>query len=170
MSDQEQLAVLDPSVSRLIEVGLEKKTVNWDDVHNFLSPDLISSDKMEEVFTLLQKNNIEFNTEEDTSIDVDDLKDDLLSEVDSDLDEIIDEENDKLKDAKKKKLVYNEKDAKNDDPIRLYLREIGKEHLLTAEQEVVLAKEMENGETIIKNVIKRSGMMIPEFYGLALKA
>ncbi len=172
MSDQEQPTVLDPSVSRLIEMGLEKKTVNWDDVHNFLPPDFINSDKMEELFVLLQKNNIDFKAEEDTFIDVDELKDELLaeSEGDSDIDEIIDEEQDKEKEAKKKKLVYNEKDAKNDDPIRLYLREIGKEHLLTAEQEVVLAKEMENGETIIKDVIKRSGMMIPEFYALALKA
>ena len=63
----------------------------------------------------------------------------------------------------RKQLVYNEKDSNGDDPIRLYLREIGKEHLLTAEQEVILSKRMENGENIIKNVIKNSGMMIPEF-------
>ena len=29
---------------------------------------------------------------------------------------------------------------------------------------------MENGENIIKNVIKNSGMMIPEFYAVAQKA
>ncbi len=169
MSDQEQPAVLDPTVTRLIEIGLEKKTITWDDINNFLPPDLIGSDKMEDVFALLQQNNIEFKEEEDSFIDEDDLKDDIVGEEDTELDVII-EEDEKLKEAKKKKLVYNEKDAKNDDPIRLYLREIGKEHLLTAEQEVVLAKEMEKGETIIKNVIKRSGMMIPEFYALALKA
>ena len=54
--------------------------------------------------------------------------------------------------------------------MRLYLREIGREHLLTAEQEVELSKKMEDGENIIKDVIKHSGLIIPEFYTIALKA
>ena len=69
-----------------------------------------------------------------------------------------------------KRLVSNNKDSSIDDPIRLYLREIGKENLLTAEQEVELSKEMESGENIIKDVIKNSGMIIPEFYAIAQHA
>ena len=57
-----------------------------------------------------------------------------------------------------------------DDPIKLYLREIGREHLLNAEKEIVLSKQMEEGENIVKNVIKRSGMIIPEFYNITQKA
>jgi len=67
-------------------------------------------------------------------------------------------------------LVYSEKETVIDDPIRLYLREIGKENLLNAEQEVELSKRMEEGENIIKGVIKNSGMLIPEFYFLAQRA
>ena len=52
--------------------------------------------------------------------------------------------------------LNNDKDSSIDDPIRLYLREIGKENLLTAEQEVTLSKQMEDGENIIKDVIKHS--------------
>ncbi len=163
MSDQEQPVVLDPAVTRLIDHGLEKKIINWDDVNNFLPPDLINSNKMEEVLVLLQKNHIQL------------LEEDAFYDADEDIEdkeefETVAEEEIKTKDTERKKLVYNEKDAKSDDPIRLYLREIGKEHLLTAEQEVVLAKKMESGENIIKDVIKRSGMMIPEFYSLAQKA
>ncbi|MCG8452467.1 MAG: RNA polymerase sigma factor RpoD [Spirochaetales bacterium] len=69
-----------------------------------------------------------------------------------------------------KKLVFNDKDSSVDDPIRLYLREIGKENLLTAEQEVELSKQMEDGENIIKHVLRTSGMIIPEFHELAQKA
>ena len=57
-----------------------------------------------------------------------------------------------------------------DDPIRLYLREIGKENLLTAEQEVELSKRMEEGENIIKGVIKNSGVLVREFLRLGLRA
>jgi len=71
--------------------------------------------------------------------------------------------------AAKKKLVYSEKDTAIDDPIRLYLREIGKESLLTAEQEVSLSKQMEEGENIIKGVIKNSGLVLPELFSLVQK-
>ena len=75
-----------------------------------------------------------------------------------------------VKEDTRKRLVYNEKNSNGDDPIKLYLREIGKENLLSAEQEVELSKKMEDGENIIKGVIKHSGMMIPEFYLVAQKA
>ena len=41
---------------------------------------------------------------------------------------------------------YDEGEAKLDDPIRLYLREIGKIPLLTPEQEMDLAKRMSEGD------------------------
>ena len=54
-------------------------------------------------------------------------------------------------------------DTGSDDPIRLYLREIGRETLLTADEEVELSKQMEEGALIIKNVIQQSGIMITCF-------
>ncbi|MDE5613029.1 MAG: RNA polymerase sigma factor RpoD [Treponemataceae bacterium] len=67
-------------------------------------------------------------------------------------------------------LLNTDKCTNVDDPILLYLHEIGKEKLLTGDQEVSLSKEMEEGENIIKDVIKQSGMMIPEFFAVAQKA
>ncbi len=61
-------------------------------------------------------------------------------------------------------LGTDKSDASGDDPIRLYLREIGRENLLTAEQEVELSKKMEDGALIIKEVIQESGVMITRFY------
>lgn len=54
-------------------------------------------------------------------------------------------------------------ETSSDDPIRVYLREIGKETLLTAEEEVELSKQMEEGALIISNVIHKSGIMITCF-------
>jgi RNA polymerase primary sigma factor len=60
-------------------------------------------------------------------------------------------------------LGSDKSDSSVDDPIRLYLREIGRENLLNAEQEVELSKRMEEGAEIIKDVILKSGVLISSF-------
>ena len=60
-------------------------------------------------------------------------------------------------------------ETSSDDPIRLYRREIGKETLLTAEEEVELSKQMEEGALIIKGVIHKSGIMITCFANILEK-
>ena len=57
----------------------------------------------------------------------------------------------------------NKYDTSQDDPIRLYLKEIGNEKLLTGEQEVELAKQMEKGSQIVNSVIRESGILISFF-------
>lgn len=54
-------------------------------------------------------------------------------------------------------------DTSQDDPIRLYLKEIGNEKLLTGDQEVELAKQMEKGAQIVNSVIRESGILISFF-------
>ncbi len=66
--------------------------------------------------------------------------------------------------VKKEWNVFDTSDDKIDDPIRLYLREIGKKRLLSAEEEVQFAKEMRDGERQIVEIIKRSGIFIFELY------
>ncbi len=142
----------DPAVTKLIEYAKTKKVITYDEVNDILPEDMVNSDKIEDVFALLEKNNIQVQEE--------------------DIEEVTPEDEEKLleeakKAAPKKKVVLNEKDSSVDDPIRLYLREIGKENLLTAEQEVSLSKQMEEGEEIITRVIKDSAMIIPELYQLS---
>ena len=145
---------LDPVVIKLLEYAKDKQIISWDEINEILGQDFVNSPKMEGVLQLLTQNNIQV-MEEDT-LDEDD-------EADEDLED--DEEGDE-----EAHIVNSDKDSNVDDPIRLYLREIGKEKLLTAEEEVKYSKEMEDGENIIKGVIKDSGMMIPEFFTVAQKA
>ncbi len=159
----------DPSVIKLLEYAKVKRSVTYDEVNDFLPESISNSDKIEEVISLLEKNKITFEEESIGAPEVEVLSED----DDNDAEEILpDGELENLTQIVpeiKKKIVYNEKESSIDDPIRLYLREIGKENLLTGEQEVELSKQMENGENIIKNVIKESGMIIPEMYNLLLK-
>jgi RNA polymerase primary sigma factor len=140
---------LDSAVVKLVEYAKEKKNLSYDELSDFLPEHIANTDKMDQVLSLLEANNVQL-IEEDTGREETPKK--------------------AAEDGEKKRLVYNEKESSVDDPIRLYLREIGRENLLTAEQEVELSKKMEEGENIIKNVIKKSGMIIPEFYHIAQRA
>jgi RNA polymerase primary sigma factor len=140
---------LDPAIAKLLEYARTKKTISFDELSDFLPEHVLNSDKIDSVLALLEANNIQLE-EEDLQVE--------------------DEAAAKEEEAEKKRLVYNDKESSVDDPIRLYLREIGKENLLTAEQEVELSKTMEEGENIIKGIIKRSGVLIPEFHIIVVKA
>jgi RNA polymerase primary sigma factor len=143
----------DPAVIKLIEYTKEKKSLSIEELSDYLPEHIANSDKIDQVLALLAANNVQI-IEEDTTGE----------------DESEPEDGRKNTSGEKKRLVYNEKESTVDDPIRLYLREIGRENLLNAEQEIELSKKMEEGENIIKGVIKKSGMIIPEFYHIAQKA
>ena len=143
---------LDPAVLKLIEYAKEKKILSYEELSDYLPEHIANSDKIEQVLALLEANNVQL------------IEDDAGGEDEAEV------EVKKSQATEKKRLVYSDKESSIDDPIRLYLREIGRENLLSAEQEVELSKQMEDGENIIKGVIKSSGMIIPEFYHIAQKA
>jgi RNA polymerase primary sigma factor len=150
--DLTNLEITDPAVIKLLEYAKEKKSLSYEELSDFLPEHITNSDKIEPVLALLEAHNVQL-VEEDSSTDDDEG------------------ENRKAAETGRKRAASSDKESSLvDDPIRLYLREIGKEHLLTAEQEIELSKKMEEGENIVKNVIKKSGMIIPEFYQIAQKA
>lgn len=146
MSDLE----LDPAVAKLLEYAKSKNSITFDELSDFLPEHVLNSEKIDGILSLLESHNIRLEEEEESPIDEETAAKEIA--------------------AAKKRLVYTDKESAVDDPIRLYLREIGKENLLTAEQEVELSKQMEEGEEIIKGIIRTSGMLIPEFYQISQKA
>jgi RNA polymerase primary sigma factor len=147
------LSFSDPAIIKLLEYSKTKKTLSYEELSDFLPEDITNSDKIEQVLALLEANNVQL------------VEEDSISE---------DDERDTQKDrrnTKKKNAQVNDKDSSLvDDPIKLYLREIGRERLLSGEQEIELSKKMEEGGNIVERVIKRSGMIIPEFYQITQKA
>ncbi|MCR5252836.1 MAG: RNA polymerase sigma factor RpoD [Treponema sp.] len=176
---------LDSTIEKLLEFAKSKSFITWDEIIERLGQDFVNQDElMEPVLDKLKEINRE--PVETGIIGVDDVGpgDDEIEESDEDDDSMIleNDDEDRVQDdsvaeiekaekaASKSKLVNSDKEASIDDPIRLYLREIGRENLLTAEQEIELSKAMEQGNNIIKDVIKNSGIMIPEFFAIAQKA
>ena len=139
---------LDPAIAKLLEYAKSKKTISFDELSDFLPEHVLNSEKIDVILALLESNNIQLEEE------------DIQSEEEAPVKES----------TEKKRLVYSDKESSADDPIRLYLREIGKENLLNAEQEVELSKSMEDGENIIKGIIRKSGVLIPEFHTIVVKA
>ncbi len=171
-----------PSIRKILDFAEGKKIITYDEIANLVGQDFVNSAEMESVLQLLAKRNIEIKEsgledEEEEADETDQSEDVSAGDDEDDADDaLLDDEGDELDDDSEKlsedkvKLVNSSKDSNVDDPIRLYLREIGKENLLTAEQEVILSKKMEDGKNIIKDVFLNSGIMIPEFFAVAQKA
>jgi len=138
---------MDPAVIKLLEYAKGKESLSFEELSDILPEHISDTDKIEPVLAMLEANNIQV-IEEDSLAD-DDGKP---------------EETKRAEQGKKRADPADKKASLVDDPVRMYLREIGRENLLTAEQEIELSRQMEEGENIIKDVIKKSGMVIPEFY------
>jgi RNA polymerase primary sigma factor len=148
---EDSAVILETAVAKVLDILGGRKALSYDELTDVLPEEVTAPDKIEIIFSLLARYDVHL-TEEDTA-------DDGASS------------NQKKSDPKDRvRLIYNEKEAAVDDPIKLYLREIGREQLLTAEQEIALSKKMEDGENIIKGVIQKSGLLITEFYRIAQKA
>ncbi len=135
-----------PAIVKLIAYAKGKKTISYDEVSDFLPDDIANSEKIEEVISVLESHNIKLE-EENTDLEAKEVRPAESA----------------------KKLIHSAKESTADDPIRLYLREIGRENLLTAEQEVLLSKKMEKGEEIVTGVVKSASVFIHEFHKIAQK-
>ncbi|OHD73991.1 MAG: RNA polymerase sigma factor RpoD [Spirochaetes bacterium RBG_13_68_11] len=135
----------DAAVKKLLEYAKGRKTISYDEVNDFLPGSIVHSDRFEQVITLLARHKVKLEDEE------------VAAEP----------EEEKARD--RRKLIYSDRETSVDDPIRLYLREIGKENLLTAEQEVELSKRMEDGENAIRAALRGSGSLARELVRLVQK-
>ena len=158
----------DPAIKKLLSFAKTKKIISSEEIHDFLPEELVSGEKFDDVIVILSNHNIRLL--EEVQAQTEDLEENPPREVAS---PPAGKEQKKHPDhggdsEKNRKLAHDETPI--DDPIKLYLREIGKEKLLTAEEEVDLSKKMENGEQIITAIVCGSGMIIPEFFNLAARA
>ena len=107
-------------------------TISNKDIMLFFTEKNLGQDDLSAVYELLHESNIDINFDEDAS--------------DEDLEILEDEETDDEKDIVEISDVMNTSDSINiDDPVKMYLKEIGAIKLLTGSQEIELAKLVEKG-------------------------
>ena len=141
-----------PEIKKLLELGKKKGALSYDEINKILPQKVIESERIDDVLILLKKNTIKVIEEDDGY-----TEEDFSSMIES------------TKKSGKKKVILGSAASLSDDPIRIYLKEIGKVDLLDADEEVKLARKIEDGEKIIYSSIRKVGITILEFYNILEK-
>ncbi|HEX8143928.1 MAG TPA: RNA polymerase sigma factor RpoD [Pyrinomonadaceae bacterium] len=140
----------DDVMQRLLELGGDKKYLTFDDLNRELPETVVSPDDIEDVLQKLEGSNIPVADSDERLIE----QVAAIATADEDEDDTIDED------------IELDLSAgtieKTNDPVRLYLREMGVVPLLTREGEVAIAKRIERGQIKTRKSIARSPIAVEE--------
>ena len=123
----------------LVELGKSKGTLSNREIMDMLDEVTLDAENIEKLYDLLEEQGIEII--EDNIAEIDELNFDDISED-----------------------VYNADDSQGiaivDDPVKVYLKEIGKVPLLSSDEEVELAKDMMNGDEKAKDRLAEANLRL----------
>ena len=140
-------------VQQLILIGKERGYLLYDEINESLPPEVNSSQEIDDLLSILERQAIEIYEDlaaataaraaaNPAEAPEPDLKEELANEASLDL--------------------SLGADTKSQDPVRVYLREMGSVPLLTREGEVIIAKRIEGGQLVVMKAITRSPIVIKE--------
>ena len=120
-------------IDTLMKSGKKKGNLTYDEIIDALDEVQMDSDEIDNIYKNFEESGIEL------------LDDDKLEVED---------------DKKDEKEISVPKGISVDDPVRMYLKEIGKIPLLTADEEVSIAKRMEEGEFLAKKELAEANLRL----------
>jgi RNA polymerase primary sigma factor len=135
--DAPLLDLNEASVKKLLSRAKKRGYITYDELNDALPQDQMSTDQIEDVMAALNEMGVNVVENEEAGEDGEDSRDD--SDDDSS-DEGTEDDGPKLVTEKKKETV-----DRTDDPVRMYLREMGAVELLSREGEIAIAKRIEAG-------------------------
>ena len=143
------------SIEQLIALGKEKGgSLTYDDINKILPSHVTSSDEIDDVLMRLTSEQIDIVDSEDASSNEDDPEDE--TEKDAELDESVEKEAEAKKEEPETVAIAPARLEQMDDPVRMYLRQMGQISLLTREEELELAKRIEADELEFRKTVFES--------------
>ena len=144
---EENIVKFEEKLKELVSLGKKKKSIlEVQEINDFFSDMELEPDQMEKVFEYLETHNIDvlrISGDDDDGLDDVDL---LISDED---------------DVDMEKIDLSVPDGISiEDPVRMYLKEIGKVPLLTADEEVDLARRMADGDENAKKRLAEANLRL----------
>ena len=115
-------------IKKLIALGKEKGHLTYEEVNNILPDDMFSSEEIENIMDVLDKEEIDL---------LDQKKEEYVVPHDQGI-------------KKTTRDSETQKVTQVDDPVKMYLKQMGQIPLLTREQEITLAERIKNAENLFK--------------------
>ena len=145
------MAKFSEKLVELLELAKKKKNVlEYQEISDFFKDSPLEVDQMEKVFDFLEASGVDVLRITENS------GDELLLDNDMDMDGMEDEEEVELG-----KIDLSVPEGVSiEDPVRMYLKEIGKVSLLSADEEIELAKRMEKGDEAAKKRLAEANLRL----------
>ena len=145
------MAKFSEKLVELLELAKKKKNVlEYQEISDFFKDSPLEVDQMEKVFDFLEASGVDVLRITENS------GDELLLDNDMDMDGMEDEEEVELD-----KIDLSVPEGVSiEDPVRMYLKEIGKVSLLSADEEIELAKRMEKGAEAAKKRLAEANLRL----------
>src|SRR5687768_12860166 len=149
MSEEPRLEELD----RLISMGKQKGFLTYDEVNDALPSDIVSLDQLDDIMMMF------------TSMDIEVVDGNKSGRVPAEIEAPPAETDDDEPAADPIDLTPGPV-GRTEDPVRLYLREMGRVALLTREGEITLAKRIEEGKDEVTRAILSANLALEKIHVL----
>ena len=133
------------NIEKLIEKGKQKNYLTFQEIENYLEDEIMNTDKVEDLYNTLEKSGVQVIDEEEAVEEKEKSKKTGIA--------VISKKGSSSRSAIDKGLELG-------DSVKMYLKEIGQIKLLTADEEVDLAKRMESGDEKAKRTLVQSNLRL----------